>query len=296
MTHVLGYPNLGLGEFLIVSRRTLFLSSVAFPMCFALAPAMPARAQSLFPAIPGQLLPAVSAVNGSVGAFDGRWPQSDVYGVNGSIAFPLGVSFGLQFDGQAGRSPTEFADGAGEHLFWRDTALGLIGIYHSQSRSRYDAGLTYDADGAKLRTFGLETEFYLNRFTFKGTAGAQSGRYDGATTKISAAYYATDNLRFDLTVNRLPGVEAQESIGIEWAPFGSSAVTLLARTGLGEHQYVRAVAGIQFNFGAPDKSLIRHHREDLIENDLPENLFEAIGDGVCPIGAHQRQGYCDGNI
>ena len=235
-------------------------------------------------------------VNGTLDGFTGQWPAASVKGVGGAVAIPLGVPFAAQFDGQIGQSETENAKGWAGHLFWRDPSRGLIGVYSSQSRADYTGGHTINADNANVNQFGLETEFYVDRFTFQASGGAQSGKFDGNTSRVSAAYYATDNLRLDLSFNQINGLNPQTSVGVELAPFASSTLTLFARASVRDHTDVNVLGGLVFAFGAPEKSLLRHHREDLIHNDLPENLFDAIGDGVCPIGAHHRNGFCDGNI
>lgn len=258
--------------------------------------AFSARAESQLPVFSAPTLPAVSAPNGAISIFGGQWPDAKVGGGAGSFAFPLGMSFGVQIDAQAGRSKTESVNGSAGHLFWRDPALGLIGLYHTRSFSSYEDGFTVNADKANVKALGVESEVYLDRITLKLRAGQQSGKFEGTTAKATLAYYATDNVKLDLTLNQIHGVGRQASIGAQWAPFPSYALTLFGRAGVGEDRYVSAMGGIEFDFGAPPKTLIRHHREDLIDNDLPENLFEAIGDGTCPIGAHHRNGFCDGNI
>ena len=75
-------------------------------------------------------LPAVSAPNGKLSAFGGS-QDGGIYGVTGSYTVPLGFPYGLQVDGMVGSGKGAAFYGVGGHLFWRDPAKGLLGLYGS---------------------------------------------------------------------------------------------------------------------------------------------------------------------
>jgi hypothetical protein len=87
--------------------------------------------------------------------------------------------------------------------------------------------------------------------------------------------------------------------GLEWAPL-RSGLSLFADVGVNEDRDLRSLVGLKFYFSRQDKSLIRRHREDDPDVDLPNDLFQALGTqqavgGGCPVGKRLINGFCDGN-
>jgi hypothetical protein len=75
--------------------------------------------------------PAVDGVNLKVGGFGGSFANQSIAGAQGSITAPLGQQFGFQLDGTRGNlSGNQFVD-VGGHLFWRNPATGLLGVWAS---------------------------------------------------------------------------------------------------------------------------------------------------------------------
>ena len=249
-------------------------------------------------AAPGTL-PAVSAPNGKLSAFGGG-QDGGLFGVAGSLSVPLGFPYGLQIDGMVGSGKGAAFYGVGGHLFWRDPAKGLLGIYGSYVSWSADDTVAVaspingvaDLTGADVGKFGVEGEAYLGRFSLEGLAAYQFGTNTGFAGKATLAYYPVDTLRLDGGVRYLDGVGAIGTAGAEWQPHIGSGFTLFASGSFGD-DYKQALGGVRFYFGDPNKSLIQRHRQDDPGNDLPDDLFIATGGGHCPTGDSY---FSDGNI
>ena len=126
-------------------------------------------------AVPGSL-PAVSGLNGKVSVFggsqDGGGKSGGMFGVAGSLWVPMGFAYGLQVDGMAGSGHGAAFYGIGGHLFWRDPAKGLVGLYSSYLHWDFTNGATTGFDIGK---FGVEGAAYLGRFSLEGLAAYQFG-------------------------------------------------------------------------------------------------------------------------
>ncbi len=228
--------------------------------------------------VPGSL-PAVSALNGKVSVFGGSQDNGGtsggVYGVAGSISVPMGFAYGLQMDGIAGSGQGAAFYGIGGHLFWRDPAKGLIGLYSSYLNWDLTKGST---TGFNIGKFGVEGAAYLGRFSLEGLAAYQFGSANGFTGRAVAAYYPIDNLRLDAGVRYVEGSGAMGVVDAEWRPHESSGLTLFASGAFGENSFSQILGGARYYFGDPNKSLIARHRQDDPTPDLTGDL--SIG-GAC---------------
>lgn len=240
--------------------------------------------------------PAVSGLNGKVDFgymyldFDGL-PEhvNGAYGI-GTITAPVGERFGLQIDaGLIGLYPTAAgtvdADGGGVggHFFWRDPDQGLVGAY-----AHYVALGSSFADVDLVR-YGVEGEFYIDRVTLEGFAGADTVDGGGASETYAnldfgASYYVTDNVKLSAGVRRAfdqtSGIVGAEAM----LPFASNNVSLYANAQFSD-ETTSVRAGLRVYFGQPDKSLIARHREDDPESmlfDFADTAFAADDTGSTP--------------
>ena len=219
-------------------------------------------------------LPAVSQPNGKLelggGLFDA---DGAAYGA-GSFSLPLGHSFGAQFDGFVGSFLGDPTVGAAGHLFWRDPAIGLLGIYGSHAYSSHVGGVHMDHAA-------LEGEFYHDRLTLSGMAGAQFGDLELAPfTLAELAYYLNDEFQVSIGHNYADGVHGGE-VGLERqvARRSQTGLSLFGNAGLAEGGNYSVLAGFRLYFGA-DKSLVRRHREDDPRLRLPTDLFTMTSQNV----------------
>jgi hypothetical protein len=176
---------------------------------------------------------------------------------------PLGFQYGLQIDAFVGgadnRSHGDLsAFGTGAHLFWRDPARGLFGVY-----GRY---LHFDALGGVNSYVGAgEGALYLGPVTLDVIAGAETG--DNVDTQFldvaRVGYYPTDNILLSVGQSYILGVHSGLA-GAEWGfgVGGGTMVSLFANGGLAENGNGTVLGGLRIYFGQRDKSLIRRHRED----------------------------------
>jgi hypothetical protein len=222
--------------------------------------------------------PAVSGINGKIEAAYTYVDVDNVGDTNmgdlaGSIAFPVGERFGLQFDGgvaTANDLGTGF--GAGVHAFWRNPDTALLGFYGDVVR--------YDTDfGPDVTTwrYGAEGELYIDRFSLEGFVGGDTvdaGDFNDTyfSAEAMAAFYVTDDFRihagvghrFDETFGRV-GAEAM-------LPFASRNVALFGDGTFGD-DVTAARVGLRVYFGEAGKSLKDRHRED----DPRIRLFDMFG-------------------
>lgn len=220
-----------------------------------------AASPSLAQAPSVESLPAVSQINGKVsfeGGATGALGRSSAVGIaQGSLAAPLGHSFGVQVDGLAAISYGSFGGGGAAHLFWRNPQIGLFGPIAALAGFR----------GATLGWYGAEGEIYAPRFTI----GAYGGYQDAGATRLlrSGGFY-----HGRLTVYPIPdlaltvggGQFAGRALGsgkIEYQPDFAARhnVALFVDCTAGDGSFYRVTGGVRLFFG-PDKTLIRRHRED----------------------------------
>ena len=215
-------------------------------------------------------------------------------GVVGSLSVPMGFAYGLQIDGAAGSGDGAAFYGIGGHLFWRDPARGLLGLYAQLSRTgTLTSGATNGFDVGK---FGVEGAAYLGRFSLEGLAAYQFGSASGFNGKAVVAYYPTDNLRLDAGVRYVEGPGTMGLVDAEWRPHETSGLTLFASGAFGQNSFSQLLGGARYYFGDANKSLIDRHRQDDPAPDFGGDLSigsaclspNVMTNGVCgrPVDEH----------
>ncbi len=222
--------------------------------------------------------PAVSGINGKIEAAYTYVDVDNVGDTNmgelaGSVAFPVGERFGLQFDGgvaTANDLGTGF--GAAVHAFWRNPETALLGFYGDVVR--------YDTDfGPDVTTwrYGAEGELYIDRISLEGFVGGDTvdaGDFNDTyfSAEAMAAFYVTDDFRIHAGV----GHRFEDTFGRVGAeamlPFASRNVALFGDGTFGD-DVTTARAGVRVYFGEAGKSLKDRHRED----DPRIRLFDMFG-------------------
>jgi len=230
-------------------------------------------------------LPAVSGLNGKIsgaGGYDESGGKSWGTGLaQGSVAFPITHSFGAQVDAAVGDRFGGFSGGFGGHAFWRDPSQALLGLTSSYS----------DGNGAQAGFFGVEGEYYVDRFTINAVTGYQitsRGKTlnpkSGGVGAAGVSFYPTDNIKFGIGGGRY-GDQSIGIAGVEWQfpsslPYGTS---VFANGAIGDHQARNVLAGLKIYFGS-DKTLIRRNREDDPESSIftsmPAEQFKRRGTTV----------------
>jgi len=229
--------------------------------------------------------PAVSGVNGKIEVSGGgvSSPASGAYRIGGSIAAPLGDSFGIQGDLSL-QNYGALAGAGALHLFTRDPDLYLAGVAAGVVRS----------NTATLSAIGVEGELYLGQVSIEAWAGVANLDYDalsavdksGFFALADIGWYATDDLRLSIGASSVLGYEAL-NIGAEYQVTSfSTPFSLTADARFGEDGNVTAMAGLKFYFGE-QKSLIDRHRQD-DPRDRGLDLFAAAGTQVTDTGVPPR--------
>jgi hypothetical protein len=250
-------------------------------------------------------LPAVSGLNAKIGGFGSSLNGDSAAGVFVGLAFPLGHGFGAQIDGMVGTAQGWDAfSGVGAHLFWRDPSRTLVGVYASHVQWDTDSSLGASGRG-ELGKIGVESHLYLGRLSLEGLAAYQFGSDRGFAGKGTVAYYPRDDFRLHAGVTHFAGPGSSVFAGLEWAPPSGRGMSWFANVSVDEDRDVRSLAGLKFYLSRSDKPLIRRHREDDPEVDLPGDLYHATpvnqpgqpgqGEQQCPLGQVLINGFCDGN-
>jgi hypothetical protein len=227
-------------------------------------------------------LPAESGVNFTLAPFAGYTnagsgnSAQEFTGSSGSIAFPIGHSFGLWTDFTAaslgGNDLYDFTS----NFYWRAPNSGLIGALGNVGELTGSNGFKYDMGAANA-------EGYFGRATLFAVGGAfhiQGLRTDGLGM-IGAAYYPTDNLQFTLSGYDFGGISGAQA-GVEYLlpkPAASPlAMTIGADGYVGNHGTSGAMARLRFLTGANgpnNKTLIERSRED---DPISDGMLKAMLD------------------
>jgi hypothetical protein len=258
----------------------------------AIATTVPASAADLYTkapsfAVPG---PAVDGINWKFDGLGGSFADRGLYAGRGSFAVPLSSQWGLQVDGAAGNFDSRFFGAVAGHLFWRDPAKGLAGLY--VNHTYWDR-----VGGVHVTQVAGEGEAYWGRWTVQGIAGVETGNsatqvttvihdpfitdYTDAVTfqtrffdKINVAYYFTDNLKGFVGHRYLGGKNALAVGGEYGMPVGGGKMASLFVEGrVGEDNNRGVWGGLRFYFGQKDKPLIQRHRQDDPLDWMPDSLF-----------------------
>ena len=229
--------------------------------------------------------PAVSATNFDIGLLGGVRDKEGIFIAEGAATLPLGHAFGMRIDGAAGYSNNEFVGGVAGHLFWRDPAVGLLGV-----QGGYYGVRPHDATSSeRFGRVGAMGEVYVQDFTFLASAGYQfngSGVEDGFYGRAGLEWFATDNLLFHVEGEYDPEREGLGRFGAEYLP-GFEALPGLSFYGeaaIGNHDYGRVLGGIRMHFGPHgERTLKERYRYDTFRH-----TNEGVKSGDPPVGSPPR--------
>jgi len=236
---------------------------------------------------------AVSEANGKVDFSLGNM-DSDLGGnLTGSYTMPLSSNIGFQVDGLYTHVSDRSFLGAGAHLFWRDSEIGLIGL---------TVGGIYQEDVYGLSA-GVEAEYYLGLATLGLRGGVAKVKFDSrmapVVSKDPADYYAGADLGIYPLTNLLVSLSYTRAFDDNLLQAGVEYLTPLENVSLfvdvarGGHDYEHALFGVRYYFGG-DKSLKSRHREDDPPNMLKGLLYSMGLYGAEYNQAAQGAGYSAG--
>lgn len=253
-------------RFVRIKRRLLVQTALSTPVLVAVGASAVLGAdvgQSTYESVAGPL-PAVSGINGKLDlAVGGTTPGYDLpffsndfeeaFRAQGFLSVPVGHSFGMQADGAVALIQDElFAHTAG-HLFWRDPAVGLAGLYGAYS-------VWDDLDRWRV---AFEGEAYLGQISVETVTGVEFGDVpDHFFTITDFAYYPHDDFRVSLGFRSNSSGNSLAAGGeYQFASSAGVATSLYVDAEIGDDDYQKIFGGMRLYFGE-DKSLIRRHRED----------------------------------
>jgi hypothetical protein len=257
--------------------------------------------------------PAADGVTWKIDGLGGSFADRALYGGRGSVTVPLNNLWGFQVDGGLGTFDQRFFGAVGGHLFWRDPARALLGVYVNYTHWKQLGGL-------HVTQIAGEGEAYWGRWTLQGIAGVETSNsatqttttlvvgnpldtaiavtdsYGGGTRffdQINLAYYVNDDWKAYLGHRYLGGKHAV-ALGSEFgfAMGGGKMAALFVEGRVGEGDHRGIWGGLRFYFGQKDKPLIRRHREDDPWTDwIPASLLSitnqfgsSVRTWTCPTG------------
>ena len=267
-------------------------------------------------------LPAVDATNEKFEAFGGSMAGRSVYGVNGSVTFPLGGQFGAQLDGTVGSLDSDAMGSIAGHWFWRDPRRALFGLYVNET--------FWDRNGgANVGHVAAEGEYYWGRLTLQGIAGVEYGNtatnftssavvgpvvttastfFDTFSVKtrffdaINLKYYFGENLSGYLGHRYIGGKNALALGGEIARPIAPGIMgSAFVEGRVGEDDFHGIWGGVKVYFGPDDKPLIARHRQEDPNNWNLDTLFGILnnhstgGSAVnsCTLGLHPGSNRCE---
>ena len=219
---------------------------------------------------------ARGATAGVVRAADGG--GTGIWGVAGAFSTPIGQNWGLQIDGLGGQWGSNAFYGAAGHVFWRDPAVGLAGVYGSFKHLDTPTG-------SNLGQLAFEGEYYMPQATARGVVGFESLDATGRIfTRLDLDWYATPDLA--LTVGyHYTGGESALALDGEWLMpqgVGGHRLSLFAEGRIGQNSHNSVLAGLKLYTGQAPTLIDKHRRDDpKIDKDLLRlrQPAESSGDG-----------------
>jgi hypothetical protein len=263
--------------------------------------------------VPGR---AVDGVNWKFSGLGGSIRDRSVYGTQGAVSIPLQGYFGAQIDGTLGSYDSRFMGAIGGHLFWRNPAQGMLGLYVNH--------VHWDKfGGVNASQVAAEGELYWGRVTLQGVLGVEWGNtasninqinaltgqvgnipgvastttylelYDIKTRvfdQINLKYYITDNWNIMVGHRYLGGKNAL-AFGTEAAfPLGRGQMASAFLEGrVGQDRFEGVWGGVRVYYGQKDKPLIARHRED--DPTIWDSLFSIVN-SVANSVANASQLFC----
>lgn len=233
--------------------------------------------ETLNPKPIAEQMPAVDGVNFKVSVLSGVIGGHSNHMFVGSMALPMPYfsQFGAQLDLGIGSYRSNYTSAAaGLHLFWRDPSWGLIGIYG-------DWGYVNPEHAGRT---GIETSFYMDRFTLDVFAGVQYGQhvFTRFVDEVDLAYYFTDNMRGSLG-HRLTSRGHVANLSFEYMVDGSSGWSVFGEAEGGEDDYYAAWLGVRYSFGnSSANTLLERDRiaDPLVR--IPRNIASVTQCGDLP--------------
>ena len=221
--------------------------------------------------------PAVDGINfqasllsGAIGGY-----ANHMFMVSASTPFPYFDQFGAQLDLGIGNYRTDYISAAsGLHLFWRDPAVGLVGIYG-------DWGYVNPEHAGKV---GVEASIYNGAWTLDVLAGVQFGQhvYTKFVDEVDLTYYFAENFKASIG-HRLMSRGHVANVGFEYMPEGYNGWSLFGEAEAGEDDYYGAWAGLRYSFGmGKSQTLMQRDREAGMRVRLPRNIASVTQCGDLP--------------
>ena len=209
---------------------------------------------------------AVSGLNLEVGGNATFLEDTEVYGGNASVAFPLAEQFGLQADGYVGDLEEEVVWGIGGQIFWRSASQGSLGL----NVAHLELG-----DFVSLQNYSLDAEMYADALTFSGGVGyIDNDLADGSGVgTLGLKLYLTDSFTIAATGSGLFGGDVEGGVFTADAELGfydfrpGLSIFGAATTETDAEEFTLS-AGLKMQLGGKAQTLKQRDRQDRRDNQF----------------------------
>ncbi len=216
-----------------------------------------------------QQRPAVDGINFKFGVETGVFDSyaNHMFLTSISTPMPYFQQFGAQLDLGIGSYRSDYISAAaGLHLFWRDPAVGMLGIYG-------DWGYVNPEHAGRV---GIEGSLYNGNWTLDFLVGPQFGQHVNTrgVGEVDLTYYFNDNFKASLGY-RLISRGSVGNVAFEYMPeIGAyNGWSLYGEAEAGEDDYYAARIGLRYSFGAASATnLMARDREAGVQVRIPRNL------------------------
>ena len=194
---------------------------------------------------------AVSEMNVKTDLGGGISGGNSNYGGGATFTAPLGDKFGGQIDVGAAKNHGSEQYGVAGHLFYRDPTAYMFGV----------TAMGVEIERRTFTRYGLETEFYLGRFSVLPSAGYQQlAGNESVYGTLQVAYYPKDNILLGIGGT---GYGSVKSYGVSGEyQFEGTKTSLYTDLGVSNHEAGYVMAGVRMSFGGKGKGLMERDRYD----------------------------------
>lgn len=233
---------------IVTKSRGLMAASVAFAVALTAA-SYGARSEG----------PAVSDTNAKISGFGGAvgsgGRDEGLGGIAGSLTMPLGHAFGLQLDGAYASLGGDDFGSTGAHLFWRNPAIGLLGIYGGYAHLDKFGGID-------IGRIGAEGQYYMRDLTIDTAVGAKLVDVEQAYGRVRLQYYPIPDLMLQTGWVYENRSFANAGVEYQFSHSRNAGMSLFADGNINDNDNYSILAGLKVTFGQEMSLKDRHRRQD----------------------------------
>jgi len=206
-----------------------------------------------------------AVASGSLAPSSGEMAQHATNTFSGSYSLKLDHKFKLELDGLYGRLHHDTVSSWGEHIFWRDKKIGLVG---------FDTNYTHYSHALTDERYGMQGALYLLHLDLEAKAGWERDNIDESLyDSINANYFPIDDARIFAGQRQTHGKDSAAFGGEYLLPIAGVHAAPFAEGRAGNKSQTGIWVGIRFYFGSDDDTLIDMQRDGDLVSDPVDGIF-----------------------